>query len=168
MIDRDYCVMMARYNQWQNRNILSTLDGLSPEELKKERGAFFGSILGTLNHILWGDHMWMSRLEGTEAPKIDAKAGLEMTPTLAVWGAERFRMDGHILLWAEGLKTLDLTGDLTWYSGVFDRELTKSRALCIVHMFNHQTHHRGQVHAMMTQAGLKTAGTDLAFNPEED
>ncbi len=168
MIDREYCVTMARYNQWQNRNILKALEGLSPDELTQERGAFFGSIFKTLNHLLWGDQLWMSRFDGGAGSGMDGMAGLEMTPTLAVWGAERFRTDGRIRLWAENLKSIDLLGDLSWYSGLSKQEMSKPKALCVMQLFNHQTHHRGQVHAMMTQAGLSTAATDIPVMPEED
>ena len=168
MINREYCVTMARYSQWQNREMLKTLEALSYEELNKERGAFFGSIFGTINHLLWADQIWMSRLNGGSAPHGGIAESRTLTPTLSAWGAERFRMDGRILLWAETLKALDLHGDLTWISGALGREVTKPKALCVMHMFNHQTHHRGQVHAMMTQAGLKPADTDLCFMPEDD
>ncbi len=159
---------MARYNHWQNREVLKALEGLSPDELTQERGAFFGSIFKTLNHLLWGDQLWMSRFDGGAGPGMDGMAGLEMTPTLAVWGAERFRTDGRIRLWAENLKSIDLLGDLSWYSGLSKQEMSKPKALCVMQLFNHQTHHRGQVHAMMTQAGLSTAATDIPFMPEDD
>ena len=167
MIDRDYCVTMARYNKWQNREVLKMLETVAPDELTKDRGAFFGSILKTLNHLLWADELWLNRLEGKPGPTTGGTAGVEMTPTLAVWGAERFRLDGRLLLWAETIKSVDLVGDMTWYSGLYDREITKPRALCVMQIFNHQTHHRGQLHAMMTQAGIKTGSTDLPFIPED-
>ncbi|MEL7175712.1 MAG: DinB family protein [Pseudomonadota bacterium] len=168
MIDREYCVTMARYSQWQNREMLKTLETLPVEELTKERGAFFGSIMGTINHLLWADQMWMSRFDRSKGPGGGIPESRDLTPTLAVWGAERFQTDGRILLWAEQVKSLDLVGDLKWFSGALGQSISRPAAVCIIHMFNHQTHHRGQVHAMMTQAGLSPAATDIPFMPEED
>jgi uncharacterized damage-inducible protein DinB len=92
---------------------------------------------------------------------------VDLCPTIADWSARRFRCDGRIRLWAEGLGQLDLTGDLTWYSGTLGRRVVMPLALCITHMFNHQTHHRGQVHAMLTGADLAAPVSDLFALPEE-
>ncbi|MEL7100118.1 MAG: DinB family protein [Pseudomonadota bacterium] len=168
MIDADYVRLMARYNAWQNRQLTEALEGQPDEVLHEDRGAFFGSIFSTLNHILWGDAMWMSRLvPGVDAPSVGADGHTIFTPTFGVWSAERFRMDGAIRVWADGLNTIDLTGDLTWHSGMTGKTLSKPMSHCVVHMFNHQTHHRGQVHAMVTAAGLKAPVTDIVFMPED-
>ena len=68
MPNREYALAMARYNLWQNENLLNAADGLSPEERARDRGAFFGSIQKTFSHVLWGDMMWMSRFAGTARP----------------------------------------------------------------------------------------------------
>ncbi|MBJ6370745.1 DinB family protein [Sedimentitalea arenosa] len=167
MIDRAYCVLMARYNAWQNRQLFELLKPLHLAELTRDRGAFFGSILGTLNHLLWGDLLWMVRLDGGERPAGGIGDSTTLHPTLGAWDAARFRADGRIMAWADRLNAVDLTGDLSWYSGALGRHVTKPIAQCIVHMFNHQTHHRGQVHAMMTAAGLKGAVSDLVFMSED-
>ena len=165
MITPEYCRMMARYNAWQNDGLRKMVPEMAPDALHQDRGAFFGSIMATLNHLLWGDTLWMSRFDGGDAPAKDA-IHTEMTPTPAVWAAERFRMDGRIKQWAEGLSAIDLVGDLTWYSGMLQRDMIKPKALCIMQLFNHQTHHRGQVHAMLTAAGQKPTDTDIPFMPE--
>ncbi|MDK3074195.1 DinB family protein [Sedimentitalea sp. JM2-8] len=167
MIDRAFCIKMAQYNAWQNRQIYRTLDGLDTKDLTRDRGAFFGSILGTLNHLLWGDQMWMARLDGGAAPPGGIAGSPALHPTLSAWNAARFPLDGRIRLWAKSLRNLDLQGDLTWHSGATGRTVTRPRGLCVVHMFNHQTHHRGQVHAMMTAAGIAGAVSDLVFMPED-
>ena len=166
-IDRQYCMMMARYNTWQNRQFLERLCDVDPTELTRNRGAFFGSILATLSHLLWGDHIWMSRFDGGSAPEVAGDKSTTFAPTLGAWEAERFRIDDRIRLWAEALDDIDLDGDLVWYSGMSAREMNKPMAICVVHMFNHQTHHRGQVHAMMTGAGLTAPVSDLIFMPDE-
>lgn len=169
MIEPGYVRTMARYNAWQNRQITQALTGVAEDVLRADRGAFFGSIMATLNHILWGDTLWMSRFDRTMAPPgVPPSEHATFTPTFAVWSAERFRMDGAIRMWADTLRGLDLKGQLTWYSGMTQRDMQMALDKCVVQLFNHQTHHRGQVHAMMTAAGLEAPVTDLVFMPEDD
>ena len=156
---------MARYNAWQNRSHWEAARGLPAEALDQDRGAFFGSIRRTLNHVLWGDMLWMSRFDNGEGPGGEP-GGMERHPTLAAWWAERFRVDARIQLWADEVSALDLTGELIWYSGLYKQEMHRPMGLCVAHFFNHQTHHRGQVHAMLTAAGAKPEPTDLAFMEE--
>jgi uncharacterized damage-inducible protein DinB len=143
MIDRAYVQRMARYNRWQNENLYGVADRLPDEERRRERGAFFGSIHKTLSHLLWGDRIWMSRL------KI-ARVGFDRT----------------ILDWADTIDPSWLAADHVYYSGATEREVTKPRWVLVSHMFNHQTHHRGQVHCLLTQAGGRPHDTDLPFMPE--
>lgn len=168
MISPEYCRLMARYNAWQNTGLREMIGGMDRTTLLEDRGAFWGSIMGTLNHALWGDHVWISRFDGRTPPDATLQDSPTFTPTPAVWAAERFRMDARITLWAESVHAIDLTGDLAWYSGAMKRDVTKNKALCVVQMFNHQTHHRGQVHQMLTALGLKPDDTDLPFMPDED
>lgn len=168
MIEPAYARTMARYNAWQNRQLTEALTGVDDDVLRQDRGAFFGSIMATLNHLLWADTIWMHRFDPSlPKPTVDSSRHLEATPTFAVWTAERFRMDGTIRIWADGLRDLDLKQDFSWYSGVLQRELVQPLGLCVTHFFNHQTHHRGQVHSMMTAAGLKAPVSDLGFMPED-
>ncbi|WP_108815073.1 DinB family protein [Loktanella sp. Alg231-35] len=157
---------MARYNAWQNDGLRKMVGVMSVADLIEDRGAFFGSIFATLNHLLWGDTIWISRFDGGQGPAVPAKDHREITPTPAVWAAERFRMDARVTLWAQSVSAVDLVGDLTWYSDMAGREITRPKALCVMQLFNHQTHHRGQVHAMLTALGLKPNDTDLPFMPE--
>lgn len=159
---------MARYNHWQNRNLYAATDTLPEDALRKDRGAFFGSIFDTLNHILWADRIWISRLAETEGPQ-----SASLTTSIAEcanWPdlqTARKEMDETILAWSDNLHPDDLKGNLTWYSGAAEREMTLAVAKVITHFFNHQTHHRGQVHAMLTAAGAKPGATDLALMPED-
>jgi uncharacterized damage-inducible protein DinB len=135
---------------------------LSEEARKEPRGAFFGSIHATLNHVLWADQIWMSRFAGTPTPK--AKSIKDSVAQHASWAqlrAARETFDETMIGWADSLDAAALEGDLTWFSGAAGRELTKPKGLLIAHLFNHQTHHRGQVHCMLTQCGAKPDATDL-------
>ena len=165
MITRDTVQMLARYNRWQNSQLQAAMQALSPEDLTAARGAFFGSILGTANHILWGDAIWMARFDG--GPRLPGSIADSpgLFPTLAVWSAERFRMDGRITLWAERLRSVDLAGTMTWESAAAGHVVTRPVAELVLHMFNHQTHHRGQIHALLTQAGVAAPVTDLCLMP---
>lgn len=163
MITPQYCQTMAQYNQWQNNGLRKIVKAMSEDDLRMDRGAFFGSIFETLNHLLWGDLLWMSRFDGGDGPAVEADQHRALTPNKSEWDRLRFLTDGRIVEWANRVKSVDLTGDLTWYSGMYDRELTEPKALCIAHFFNHQTHHRGQIHAMLTAAGQTPQATDLAF-----
>ena len=168
MIDKGYVQSMARYNAWQNRQLTETLKGVSDSELRADRGGFFGSIMGTLNHLLWGDTIWMSRfVSSVDKPAGGIPESVDFTPTFAVWSADRFRLDGAILMWADTLGSIDLKGQVSWFSGALGRDVLKPLELCVVHMFNHQTHHRGQLHAMMTSAGLQAPVSDLFVMPED-
>ncbi|WP_298835739.1 DinB family protein [uncultured Roseobacter sp.] len=159
---------MARYNSWQNSQLIPLLESLPVKELTKNRGAFFGSLLETANHLLWGDTMWMSRFDpSVEKPKADISGSAQIHPTVGSWAAERFRMDGKIRYWADSLRQLDMTNELSFYSSVLDRDVRAPLAPSIVHFFNHQTHHRGQIHAMLTAAGQTAPVSDLFLMPED-
>lgn len=167
MIEADYVRQMARYNAWQNNQLSGIVNAMDEEALRADRGGFFGSIAATLDHVLWGDQMWMSRFDASVPKPAGAIAdSTNLTPTAAVWSAERFRLDGKIRLWARGLRNLDLSSDLEWFSGAAGRNVSKPLAICVMHFFNHQTHHRGQVHAMLTAAGQDAPVSDLFLMPE--
>ncbi|MDU8929197.1 DinB family protein [Alisedimentitalea sp. MJ-SS2] len=167
MIDSDYVKTMARYNDWQNRQMETSFAVLSEEALQADRGAFFGSIQGTLSHLLWGDWIWMSRFDGGDGPEGGIPDSAGMILTFRDWAEARDRMDARILRWAEGVSTADLAGDLTWFSGAAGFEVSRPLAMCVTHMFNHQTHHRGQLHSMATATGAKDWVSDLFLMPEE-
>jgi uncharacterized damage-inducible protein DinB len=165
MIDSSYVQRLARYNRWQNENLYGVADALSDAERRRERGAFFGSIHGTLSHLLWADRIWMSRFAGTPRP---AGGIPESVSLYGDWGElkrERAAFDGVIVDWADKLDDDTVAGDLTWFSGAIKADVSRPKWLLLTHMFNHQTHHRGQVHCMLTQAGGKPGDTDLFIMP---
>jgi uncharacterized damage-inducible protein DinB len=166
MIDGAYVERMARYNRWQNENLYSAADRLSEIERCRERGAFWGSIHNTLNHLLWGDRMWMSRLTGSPRPSVGIADSGSLYADWTALKAERIRFDQTIIDWADTIAPSWLAAEMTYYSLPVQRDVTQPHWVLVTHLFNHQTHHRGQVHCMLTQAGERPSHTDLPFMPE--
>ncbi|MEM1234023.1 MAG: DinB family protein [Pseudomonadota bacterium] len=165
MIRAEYCRAMARYNAWQNKGLREAMATLPEAELTADRGAFFGSILGTANHLLWGDRMWMSRFAGWAKPTKPGPKSATYYPDAAAWQAARDAADAGIIVWAEAPSDGDLQGDLSWFSGAAGTDMTMATAVCVVGFFNHQTHHRGQIHKMLTEIGYRPGDTDFFLMP---
>ena len=163
MISPEWVRMMARYNAWQNSGLRREVEKLDEAEAARDRGAFFGSILGTCNHLLWADAIWMSRFTDHPKPPGGIPQSVSLTPDVASWSTARAALDAAITTWADGVT--DASGDLSWYSGALGRDVTRDRAMLYTHFFNHQTHHRGQIHAMLTAAGARPDDTDLFAMP---
>ncbi|WP_299286825.1 DinB family protein [uncultured Tateyamaria sp.] len=153
--------LMARYNAWQNTSLIAAADGLSDEARHANRGAFFGSIAATFNHLLLDDALWLARFEGDARPEAWVKGSLDDPAEWAVFKAARADLDNRLIAWADRLGPEDLEGNVAWYPGGGDVRVEKPRTVCLAHVFNHQTHHRGQIHAMLTAAGAVPDATDL-------
>jgi uncharacterized damage-inducible protein DinB len=166
MIDRAYVQRMARYNRWQNENLYGVADRLSAEERCRERNAFFGSIHKTLSHLLWADRIQMSRFTDVPKPAAGIKESVSLYADWDELKRERVAFDETMIDWADAVDPSWLAADLTYYSAAIGRELTRPRWVMVTHLFNHQTHHRGQVHCLLTQAGGKPHDTDLPFMAE--
>ena len=163
MITPEFVRMMAGYNTWQNQSVYSAADTLDQDARDRDHGAFFGSIQRTLSHILWGDTIWMNRFEGWEAPEVSIQDSPEFVLDWVDLKSERALEDKRIEDWASRVAQEDLSGELSWHSGALGRDVTRPRAMLVTHLFNHQTHHRGQVHAMLTAEGVKPDDTDIPF-----
>ena len=165
MITPGYVQRMARYNRWQNESIYTAADGLSDTARRMDRESFLESIHATLSHVLWADELWMSRLSDWAAPSGTSRE----VPLYNDWDAlkaRRAEADQRFLSWGDGLSQEDVDGNLEWYSGTLKRGMTSPRGICSMQVFNHQTHHRGQVHAMLTAAGASPEDTDIPFMPD--
>lgn len=161
MIDTAYVTTMARYNRWQNRSLYGAADTLTDEARRLDRGAFFRSIHGTFCHLLWADQTWLSRFAGTPKPTVPNRESSRMIEDWEELKVARHDVDETILGWAEDLSPEWLAGNVTWFSGLTRSEMTMPAPILVMHFFNHQTHHRGQAHAMLTAAGAKPDDTDL-------
>ena len=161
MITPAYVRTMAAYNAEMNRRLYDAAGRLSEAERRADRGAFWHSIHGTLAHILWGDSQWMSRFDDWPRPTVGQKQSDHLIEDFAALRAARDKADADISRWAGAVDDKWLEADLVWFSGSAGREVTAAKRLLVTHFFNHQTHHRGQAHALITAAGEKTEDTDL-------
>jgi len=161
MITPSYVRTMAAYNTEMNRRLYGAAARLSEAERRAPRGAFWGSIHGTLVHILWGDSQWMSRFDNWPRPPIPIKESDHFIEDFAELAAARDKADADIARWAGTVDASWLDEDLVWFSGAASREIRAPKRLLVAHFFNHQTHHRGQAHALLTAAGEATGDTDL-------
>ncbi|KZN34118.1 DinB family protein [Pseudoalteromonas luteoviolacea] len=162
--------LMAKYNQWMNEKIYGAADILTIDELSKDRGAFFGSILATLNHILVGDIIWLTRfathpdkfaaLEYMDSIEYPSALDQIIYPNFADLKKARFKMDNVIIEFASQLNDKALGSELTYLS-TKGEHFNKNFGYLVQHFFNHQTHHRGQLSALLNQAGVEIGDTDL-------
>lgn len=155
---------MARYNRWMNEKVYASAAILGDEECKRDRGAFFKSIHGTLNHLLVADRIWLGRLHGVVPPAGLLAVGVraldqELFADFAELRAERQRTDEAIDAWATTVTALSFEEPLRYLSGGRQREYPLWWV--VTHLFNHQTHHRGQITTLLMQAGQDPGSTDL-------
>ena len=177
MITRNYVVQMAAYNEWMNAKLYEAAGKLSAQELAADRKAFFGSILGTLNHIVVGDTGWLKRFAAHPAgyPALDpvrqlpAPASLDQVlfADFTALRAHRAMLDAVIKRWAAEVRDEHL-GHVLNYRNFKGIEAQRRFGSLIMHFFNHQTHHRGQATTLLFQTGQDVGVTDLlALIPNE-
>jgi len=162
--------LLSRYNQWMNDKLYNTAAQLPADELSRNRGAFFGSLLGTLNHIMVADIIWLQRFSDHPArhtaldqirsmPKPHSLAQT-LLDDFAELSAERRKLDATIITWCEQLGASDLNYKLA-YHNMKGEAAVKNFASLMLHFFNHQTHHRGQATTLLSQQGLDVGVIDL-------
>jgi uncharacterized damage-inducible protein DinB len=163
MLPLDHYALMARYNRWMNEKLYAICADLSDETRKQDRGAFFKSIHGTLNHLLFGDLVWMARFQQHEVPNriID-----ELHADFGELRAARGAMDARILDWSATLSPQWLAAPFTFTSNVDRKVRTLPAWVLVAQLFNHQTHHRGQLTTLISQCGIDPGVTDIPFLPE--
>lgn len=170
---RDYAVLMAEYNEWMNTRLYEAAARLPPQALMADRGAFFGSVYGTLNHLVAADTIWLKRFAADPAAhraSVLALAPVGALPQPASLDAlqagdlealrlRRTMLDGVIRRWAASLSAPDVDAVLHYTNS--RGPSSKRFAGVVMHFFNHQTHHRGQASTLLSQAGIDIGVTDL-------
>lgn len=165
MMSPDWLAALARYNRWMNDKLYGLAATLSDEARKRDMGAFFKSIHGTFNHLLLADRVWLARFTGASVPEgFMGPGGIlsldqELYDDFEELRRERTRTDEALAAWVEALTPERLAAPL-----VFTRRGQRQEAplwWAVAHLFNHQTHHRGQVTTLFTQQGVDPGVTDL-------
>lgn len=175
---RESWKLLAEYNSWMNEKLYEACESLTNEELWENRRAFFGSIIGTLNHIAVADTIWLKRFRSnfpfcaTLEPldRILQPERLDQTLFEEFQGLTQYRknLDHLISTWVDGIGEDDLVS-IVRYKNMRGIESSRKLASLLLHFFNHQTHHRGQVSNLLYQVGIDIGVTDLlALTPEED
>lgn len=160
----EWLAASARYNRWMNEKLYALAATLSDEARKRDGGAFFKSIHGTFNHILLADRVWLARVKGVSVEDGYMAPGIrsldqELYADFAELRRERALTDAELTAWVSGLTEERLAAPL-----VFMRRGQRQEAplwWVVAHVFNHQTHHRGQITALFTQQGHDPGVTDL-------
>jgi uncharacterized damage-inducible protein DinB len=155
----------ARYNAWANRRLYDAAATLTDEQYRADRGAFFRSMHGTLNHLLTADQVWMNRFTG-EGPSPER---LDMIHHDRLEDLRRARdgEDRRILAYVDGLTDQQLAGTIRYRRVSTPEVFEQPLAPALAHFFNHQTHHRGQAHTILCLFGHRDLVLDLLFYQRE-
>lgn len=158
---KQHFMMFAAYNRWANARIYDAASELSEDEFQRDVGAAFGSLMGTLNHILVADRIWMKRFtnEGDAPAKLDTILHRELSSLREARQAE----DARIVDWIGAMTPEGLAGRFTYITVTDVRTISQRLSPALGHVFNHQTHHRGQAHAILTMLGQPSVVLDLVY-----
>lgn len=164
MVSPEWLSALARYNAWMNEKLYRLIATLSDEERKRDRGAFFKSIHGTLNHVLLADRVWLARFKAAEISADSLGPGIqsldqELYADFEELRRQRALTDGELSAYVSELSPERLAGPLVYLRRAQKVETTLWWA--VAQIFNHQTHHRGQVTTLLSQLGQDPGVTDL-------
>jgi uncharacterized damage-inducible protein DinB len=164
MMSPEWLGASTRYNRWMNDKLFGLAATLSDEARKRDGGAFFKSIHGTFNHLLLADRVWLARFRGVTVPAEFMGPGIrsldqELYVDFEDLRRERALADDELTAWVSGLTHERLAAPLVYMRGGQRHEPPLWWA--VAHIFNHQTHHRGQITALLTQQGCDPGVTDL-------
>jgi uncharacterized damage-inducible protein DinB len=153
--------MFGHYNAWANGRLFAAAGGLSAEQYRADRGAFFKSVHGTLNHLLMTDRIWMQRFtgEGDAPSRLDAI----LCETFEELRSARQAEDRRIVDFVDGLDDARIGSTIRYRRVSSPQEFEQQLAGALAHWFNHQTHHRGQVHALLTALTGEAPELDLLY-----
>ncbi len=156
---KPHFAMMAAYNRWCNERVYDAAALLPDADYRADRGAFFKSIHGTLNHLLVADRIWMKRFTGEgDAPnRLDAI----LFESLSELRSARQTEDERIVAYIDSLSDADLAGRIRYRTITNPADVEQPLAPVLMHFFNHQTHHRGQIHCMLTGFALDAPSFDV-------
>ncbi|TJZ73811.1 DinB family protein [Chitiniphilus eburneus] len=154
--------LQACYNRWMNQRLFDVCGALDDTTRRSDLGAFFKSVHGTLEHLIWADTMWLARFTAAPLPE-GTSIQIDDWPALC---AERQALDARIETWTDGLSESWLAAPFTFRSVMTGVERTQPGWALVIHFFNHQIHHRGQLTTLLAQLGVDFGVTDLPALPE--
>ena len=149
----------ARYNAWANRRLHRACAVLPPEELARDRRGFFGSIIGTLNHVLLADLIYRERLE--KKPTSFSRLNEILHEDLPPLTAAQHSQDAWYVEFADALGPAELEGTLSFDTVETGEYFSLPLRACLTNLFEHQIHHRGQTHHMLSHAGIDPPPLDF-------
>ncbi len=155
--------MMAAYGAWMNGRLLDLCGRLTDAERKRDLGAFFRSVHGTVDHLVYGDVAWMGRFTGSHMPA--KRIGVVVHESWGALDAERRALDARMERWAAEVTEGWLADTMSYVSVNDGKTPVLPRWILVTHMFNHGTHHRGQLTTLMKQLGIEPGVTDLPWLP---
>ena len=158
---KQHFATFAAYNRWANARLYDAAAQLAEADYRSDRGVFFKSMHGTLNHMLVADRIWLARITG-EADAPQPPLDTILHETLPELRAAHEREDARIIRFVEDRDEAALSGTFT-YRNSTGKAFTDPLATILAHFFNHQTHHRGQAHAVLTSLGRKAPELDLIY-----
>ncbi len=158
---KQHFTMFAAYNAWANQRVYEATAGLSKDEFTRDVGAFFKSMRGTLNHLLATDRIWLKRFtgEGDAPASLDATLYIDFAKLRVAREAE----DRRLVDWIGSQSEKQLAGRFTYMTVTDMRTVSQRLAPALSHLFNHQTHHRGQAHTILTVLGREAPPLDLIY-----
>lgn len=158
-MDKSHFQMMAGYGTWANQHLIAASRAISSDDYFLDRGAFFGSVHGTLNHIIVGDRIWFGRITGEDSGLTEL--GAQLFDTLDGVAAARESEDARIQHIIDDMDESDFIRTLTYETIVSPATIKTPMCQVLTHVFNHATHHRGQVHTLLSQAGIAPPSLDM-------
>ena len=162
--------LFAKYNLWMNEKLFAAAAQLSEHDLKQDKGAFFGSVLGTLNHLMVGDIAWLKRfatepdtfrsLDSLREMNTPESLDIQLYDDLEPLQRARQKLDAAIVSFCDEVSDAQLAEKLSYQNFQGD-SYRDQLGLLLQHLFNHQTHHRGQLTTLLSQMGVDVGPTDL-------
>lgn len=163
MYELDMLTLMADHNRWMNEKLYAVCGRITDDARRRDLGAFFRSIHGTFNHLLLVDRLWLGRIRN--APFSIDSLDQELYTDFTILECERDKTDAEISAFVSALDPACLTKAITYTSFIKKTTVTLPLGLILIHLFHHQTHHRGQITTLISQLGYDFGETDMIYMP---
>lgn len=163
MYERALLTTMADHNRWMNERLYAVCKRMRDEERRRNLGAFFGSVHGTFNHLLLVERLWLGRISSTP-PAIES-LDQELYADFDTLAKEHARADAELTGFIDSLEPANLAGRIPYTSFVKKTAVSLPLGVILIHLFHHQTHHRGQITSLISRLGYEYGDTDLIYMP---